>query len=358
MTDSDIVRYRLANQQICQPMFTKPAELVAWLGAVQGQDFLAAKWALGLRLPTTTETAIDQAIADRSVVRTWAMRGTLHLIAADDVRWILNLLRPRLHILSASYLRRLELDEKKLTKSYDAMTNALSGGKQLIRQELNVALAQAGIPTHDIRMNLLLVRAASDGLICCGVRRGSENTYTLLDEWIAPTKPRERDDALAELTKRYFLSHGPATLQDFVWWSGLTVAEAKAGIHSVKEQLIQEMYNKQTYWMAQHERFGYDTSLAVHLLPSFDEYLVGYKNRTAALGSLDFKQIVSAGNGIFSPVIVVDGRVAGTWKRTVQKNTVLIETNLFNALSATHQEGLDLARERYARFKELAVYGR
>jgi hypothetical protein len=353
MTESTINQYRLASHQITRSRFTKPGDLVAWFGAMQAQDFLAAKWALGLRMPGTTEETIEQTIADRSIIRTWAMRGTLHLIAADDIRWLLDLLRPRLYVACSSLLRRLELDEKTLAKSYDAMTRAMQGGKQLIRSELKDALEQVGIPTHDLRINGLLVRAAFDGLICCGVRRGSENTYTLLNEWVTATKSMERDEALAELTKRYFLSHGPATIQDFVWWSGLTVAEAKTGLSMLNSQLVQETTNGKTYWRAQQEPNFQDTSLVVHLLPSFDEYLLGYKDRSAALGALDLKQVVSAGNGIFNPILVIDGRVVGTWKRTIKKNIVSIDPTLFYPLTEEQQQAFAVTCQRYGQFKGL-----
>ncbi|NEU68454.1 winged helix DNA-binding domain-containing protein [Spirosoma agri] len=355
MTDSAINQLRMANQQISRSTFAKPSALVAWLGAVQGQDFPAAKWALGLRLPGTTETVIEQAIADRSIIRTWAMRGTLHLLAANDVHWMLALLRPRLHLLSAGYLRRYELGAATLTKSYDILVNALRDGNELVRTELKRALDAAGVPVHDLRMNLLLGRAAFDGLICCGVRRGIENTYTLLDEWVPLTKAMARDEALAELTKRYFTSHGPATLPDFVWWSGLTMAEARTGINLTKAQLIAETIDGQTYWMAQAGPVVPDAALAVYLLPSFDEYLVGYKDRRAALGALDLQQIVSAGNGIFNPVLVVDGRVVGTWKRTIKKDTVSIDTKLFYPLSEAQHEAFAQASKQYGHFKKLTT---
>ncbi|QIP14879.1 winged helix DNA-binding domain-containing protein [Spirosoma aureum] len=353
MTDSAINQHRLASHQITQSAFTKPVDVVTWFGAMQAQDFLAAKWALGLRLPGSTEGTIEQAIADRSIIRTWAMRGTLHLIAADDIRWLLNLLRPRLYVACSSLLRKLELDEKTLVKSYEAMARAMQGGKQLIRSELKDALEQVGIQTHDLRINGLLVRAAFDGLICCGVRRGSENTYTLLDEWVPATKSMGRDEALAELTKRYFMSHGPATIQDFVWWSGLTVAEAKTGLSMINAQLAQETTNGKTYWSAQQEPNFQDTSLVVHLLPSFDEYLVGYKDRSAALGALDIKQVVSTGNGIFNPILVIGGRVVGTWKRTVKKNSVSIDPTLFYPLTEKQQQAFAVTCQRYGHFKGL-----
>lgn len=355
MTDSFIRHHRLTSQAIHQPTFSNPTDVVAWFGAMQGQDFLAAKWAVGLRLPSATDLTIDAAIANRSIIRTWALRGTLHLLAASDVRWVLDLLRPRLHRLSDSYLRKLAISIADLTTSYNVMSQTLQGHRELTRSELTDALQQARI--KHIPINLLLCRAAFDGLICCGVRQGSENTYTLLDEWVPPSPTLAKDEALGELTKRYFMSHGPATLQDFVWWSGLTVGEARSGIDAVQSQLTQESINGQTYWMANQSPVTTDLSRTVHLLPSFDEYLVGYKDRSAALGSLDFNQVSSAGNGIFFPIVLINGRVVGTWKRTIKKETVSLQTNLFESLRNEHTLALTDVSKKFSRFiaKSLVV---
>lgn len=353
MTQTAIAQARLASQQISQSAAKIPAELVAWFGAVQAQDYAAANWAVGLRLPQSTTSTVERAIAEKSIIRTWTLRGTLHLMAASDVRWMLTLLRPRLYAAVGSRLRQLDLTAADLAKSRSALTSALEGGKQLTRRELSDSLERAGVQTHDTRLNHLLVCASLDGLICCGVRRGSELTYTLLDEW-APVSPQlEQDDALAELTGRYFQSHGSATLQDFMWWSGLTLAEASSGTDLIRPQLSQESIDEKKYWLSHNTPAVQATSMAVYLLPSFDEYLLGYKDRRAALGSLDFQQIVNPGNGLFKPVVVVDGRVAGTWKRTIRKDTVLIETSLFYPLTTPQQEALTNVVQQFGAYYHL-----
>ncbi|MVM38290.1 winged helix DNA-binding domain-containing protein [Spirosoma sp. HMF3257] len=283
MSDSILVQQRLINQQLAQPLFPNSADLVAWFGAMQAQDYAAAKWGIGLRLPNTTNAVIEQAIANKSIIRTWALRGTLHFIAAEDIRWMLALVRHRLESICRSHYRKLELNEAVFAKSQAAMIRALEGGQQLTRPELKAALSGAGILTHDLRLNFLLGNAAFDGLICFGNRRGNEFTFTLLDEWFPASKRIERDEALASLTSRYFTSHGPATLHDFVWWSGLTVTEAKEGLDLAKSTLFSELMNGQTYWMGS-SALTYTVPAMVHLLPSFDEYLVAYKDRRAPLG--------------------------------------------------------------------------
>ncbi|KAA9355292.1 winged helix DNA-binding domain-containing protein [Larkinella humicola] len=350
MTHSDLVQYRLHHQHLTQSWLTTPGDLVAWFGAVQGQDYAAGKWALGNRLPGSTDAGIEQAIADRTILRTWPMRGTLHFVAAADIHWILDLNQPRLQTLYASHFRRLELSEPVIAKSKAVFTKALSGGHHLTRSELKTALEQAGIPAHENRLSLLLARASYDRLLCHGVRRDKEFTFTLLDDWVPPTKPLLREEALAEWTRRYFTSHGPATLADFSWWSGLTLTDAKIGMDLIKSGFVSEVVAGQTYWMPASLPTLHDHITTAYLLPVYDEYLVAYKDRSGPLGGLDPAQIAKTGNGIFSPVIVIDGRVAGTWKRTLKKDSVWIETSLFTTLTDAQQQALSDAKERYRRF--------
>ncbi|RAK02359.1 winged helix DNA-binding protein [Larkinella arboricola] len=354
MTLSDITRYRLYNQQLTQTGFQTPAEVVSWFGAVQAQDHPASKWALGNRLPGSTDADMEQALTNRTIIRTWPMRGTLHFVAAADIHWLLNLIHPRSKATYANHLRRLELNETIIAKSHEVITKALEGGKQLKRSELKLAMEQAGIPTHDNRLGILWGQASFDRLICHGTRCGSEFTFVLLDEWVPRTKSLTRDEALAELTRRYFTSHGPATLADFSWWSSLTLTEARAGIELIKADFMSKTVEGQTYWMPSSLPDLSPAETTAFLLPVYDEYLVAYKDRSAPLDGLDLAQVAKAGNGIFSPVIVVDGRVVGTWNRKLQKNELQLETHLFTSLSDAQQQALYNATERYRRFLRVA----
>jgi hypothetical protein len=212
----DIGLTRLTHQQITGSSFTQPAEIVAGLGAMQAQDYTGALWSIGLRMTTATEQHIEQAIADRTVVRTWPMRGTLHFVASQDVRWLLPLLTPKVIAGSTGRYRQLELDDVAFARSQEVFINALQGGKQVTRDELLQQLDEAGIATTGQRGYYLLVHAAQQGLICFGVPSGKQQTFVLLDEWLPPAKPVAREEALAELTRRYFTSHGPATFMGFV----------------------------------------------------------------------------------------------------------------------------------------------
>lgn len=350
MTHSDLIRYRLHNQQLTQTILTTPGELVAWFGAVQGQEYAPAKWAIGNRLPGSTETVLEQAFADRTLIRTWPMRGTLHLVAAADIHWLLDLIHPRSQAIYANHLRRNELDETVVAKSYAVLEKALAGGKQLKRSELKVLLDEAGIPTNENRLGILFGRASYDRLICHGVRSGKEFTFALLDEWVPRTKTLTREEALAELTRRYFTSHGPATLADFSWWSSLTLTEVKAGMELVKADFRSEVVDGQTYWMPSALPDLSPSETTAFLLPVYDEYLVAYKDRSAPLGRLNAEQVAKTGNGIFAPVIVIDGRVVGTWNRKVRKNELQLETQLFCTLSGPQEQALFDAIDRYNQF--------
>jgi len=348
MTNRDIAHQRLYNQRISRADFEKPSDVIAWLGAAQGQDYLSVLWAIGLRMREASEADIEQAIADKTIVRTWPMRRTLHYVAAADIRWLLKLMEPRALATSAYGDRRLELDEATLAKSNKVLVRKLEGGNQLTRPELAAALERAGISTANYRLGHILYRASILRLICFGARRGKQLTFTLFDEWVPECKTIERDEALAELTKRYFTSHGPATLQDFIWWSGLTAADARAGLEAIKPQLIQEGIGGQTYWFPQNTRVQKDAA-KVYLLPPFDEYMVAYKDRSAALDPA-YKKLLHTGNGVFKPIVVVDGQVVGIWKREFKKNSLVIEISPFNPLTKSNQQKIARAADRYAKF--------
>jgi hypothetical protein len=350
MTPRDIAQYRLYQQQIARTRFKTPGQVVSWLGALQAQDYAAAKWAIGLRLPDATDADIEQAIAAKTIIRTWPMRGTLHFVAPEDVRWLLALLTPRIIAQTAGRYRQLELDNAVFARSKEVFARALQGGKQLTRDEMQQLLEQANISTSGQRGYHILGRSAQDGLICFGAPRGKQQTFTLLDEWAPPAKQLERDEALAELTRRYFTGHGPATIPDFVWWSGLTVTDARAGLELVKAQLSQETVNGQTYWMSPDGPLGADDGSAIYLLPSFDEYLLGYKDRTTVLEAVHAQKVTPGSNGIFYPIIVIEGRVAGTWKRTFKKDTVVIEKKPFTPLSQAQSQAITIAARRYGRY--------
>lgn len=238
LTKLEIAHRRLFNQQLTQPTFNNPADLVQWLGAVQAQDYAAAKWAVGQRLTGATDALIEQAVAAGAIIRTHILRPTWHFVAPADIRWLLALTAPRVNSLNAHYYRKLELDEAIFRQTNTVLEKALQGGKQLTRPELVAVLRQAGIEAEDLlRFGLIIMRAELDGVICSGARQGNQMTYALLEERVPPAPTLGREEALAEFARRYFTGHGPATLPDFVWWSGLTTTDARAGLKMAGAQL-------------------------------------------------------------------------------------------------------------------------
>jgi hypothetical protein len=356
MTNLDIAHQRLHNQLITRPLFEKPEEIVSWLGAVQSQDYAAAKWALGLRSQGLTDEAIEQAFTDGVILRTHVMRPTWHFVAPADIRWMLALTAPRVNALAAYYNRKLELDDVVFTCSNAALIKALQGGKQLTRPELMAALRQEGIASDDLlRFSYIIMHAELDGIICSGARRGKQFTYALLDERVPPTRTLERDEALAEFARRYFTSHGPATLQDFVWWSGLAVADAKTGLEMVTSQFIHEVIEGQMCWFSTSTPPSKDLSQTIHLLPNFDEYTVGYSDRSAVIDESDLPKFDARGS-VLNNVIVRDGRVVGTWKRTLKKDTVIVTPNLFAPLNEAETRAFVESANCYGAFLGLSVH--
>ena len=341
---------RLASQQIARHPFKRPAELVAHLGAIQAQDYPGAKWSIGLRLPGATEAEVDRAIADKSIVRTWPMRGTLHFVASADIHWMRALLTPRIIAGSARRHQQLELSVAIFAKCEKILLKALRGGKQLSREAMCALLEKNGIPASGPRAYHIPWRLAQEGVLCFGAHEGKQPTFTLLDEWAPATKSRDRDESLAELTKRYFMGHGPATLRDFVWWSGLKMSDAKAGMAMVASKLAQEKMGNETYWMSRDLPALPGHSPTAYLLPGFDEYLLGYTDRSAVLDPKHAQKICPGSNGMFIPTMVIDGRVAGTWKRAFKKSGAVITPSPFKSLSKVEKVALAAAAEPYGKF--------
>ncbi|MDH7464398.1 winged helix DNA-binding domain-containing protein [Chitinophagaceae bacterium 26-R-25] len=353
MTLSDVKYLRLHNQLISQQPYADAGDVVAALGAMQAQDYAAAKWAVGLRLPGATDEVIEAAIAQKTIVRTWALRGTLHFLAAADIHWILSLIAPRLNTLHAGHYKRLELDQAILSKSFSTIEKALRNGKQLTRTEIAAILNKKGIATNDLRVNFILLRASLDKLICFGERNGKQFTHALLDEWVPPAKPIEKAEALAMLAERYLSSHAPATLKDFVWWSGFPLTEVKAAFVMVNDKFEEKTIGGNVYWLPK-KLADVKKKPSIHLLPAFDEYLLGYADRTTVVDEKYIKHIAT-NNGIFNPTIVINGHIDGNWKRTLKKDKVLLEPNIFETISKSNQSALKTAAKRFGVFLNTPV---
>jgi ribosomal protein S18 acetylase RimI-like enzyme len=344
---------RLMNQGLVSTGFTSPAEVIAWMGVVQAQDYAGAKWALGLRIAGATDDMIERAFAEGSILRTHVLRPTWHFVTPANIRWMLDLTGPRVKASMMSYYRQHDLGDAVFAQSNDVLARALEGGKHLTRAELGAALAAAGIRADDaMRVAFMVGQAELDGVVCSGPRRGKQHTYALLAERAPNARRLGHDEALAELARRYFTSHGPATVQDYVWWSGLTSTDARTGLELVRSELVEDEIDGQTYWLSPSTPAANVAAGTTFLLPVYDEYAVAYKDRSAIL---DPAYAEASGNGIFSSPILMHGRVAGIWKRTFRKDSVVIEAEPFVPFSPAEWDAFAAAAARYGDFLGLPV---
>jgi len=324
---AQLTRLRLAAQWIARPRpGASAADVVRHLTAMQAQDFAGAQWSVALRTTTLTEKHVEAAIADRSIVRSWPMRGTLHFVAPEDLGWILGLTGERGMRAAAGRHRQLELDEADFDRAADVARERLSGARLLTRPALLKTWDDAGISTAGQRGAHLLVNLSQKGVLVFGPREGKQHTFALLDDWVTAPRRLEGDEALGELARRYFASHGPATVRDFAWWSSLTLTQARAAVVIAKPDEL--VIDDTTYYLdaaVEPARGG------VHLLPGFDEYLLGYQDRTAALTKEHFELVVPGSNGMFMSTVVVDGEVIGLWRRTVKAGGLDVTVTPFAA---------------------------
>lgn len=349
MTVSDIRELRLLNQHLASPNFTQPADIVYYMGAIQAQDYAAAKWAIAQRLKSTTDKTVEDAFNDGAIIRTHVMRPTWHFVHPNDVRWMIQLTAPRVMTIAGTHHRQHKLDHLIFSKSEKAILQAMEGGKQLTRDEIAEALQQAGVSTTEQRFIHIMMQMELIGLVCSGGRQGKQFTYTLLDERVPATKPFDRQEAIIALADRYFTSHGPATLQDYVWWSGLTITDAKMGLEAVRHKLDSAELNGNIYWFAGPKNLSKSKSPVVFLLPNYDEYIVSYKDRSAAIATADVNKADPRGT-IFNHTIVANGKVIGIWKRIIGKTKVEIELIPFQPLSKVNNAAIATAAKRYTKF--------
>jgi Winged helix DNA-binding domain len=343
----DIARLRLHSQRLAADALARPEDVVQWLGAVQAQDYAAAKWALAQRTSGIDAAGFDRLFDDGAILRTHILRPTWHFVLPADIRWMLELTAPRVHAASAYYYRTLGLDALTFARSNALLAEVLSGGRQLTRAELAQALEDGGVDASGLRLGFLLMHAELEAVVCSGARRGKKQTHTLLDDRVPKTTSLDGDEALGALAHRYFTSHGPAQLRDYCWWSGLTVTQAKLGIEHAGPRLAQRELDGKAYWFDPALDALRPVAGTLHLLPNFDEYLVAYKDRSAAL---DPSRGATTVTDVLGNVIVSDGQVIGEWRRAVAGGRVTIEAAVGAPPSTVETQALRRGCEDYGRF--------
>jgi hypothetical protein len=351
----DIAAYRLHNQHLSHNHFNQAADVVRGLGAVQAQDFAGAKWAIGLRSDGLADPDVQRAFDDGSILRTHLLRPTWHFVAAEDIRWMLALTAPRVRAQIAYMDRQLELDRAIFKKSNAVLIKVLQGGKQFTRAEIEPAFQKARIPAGGQRLGHILMHAELDAVICSGPRRGKQFTYALLEERVPAAKAISRDESLAELVKRYFFTRGPATFKDFCVWSGLTMADARNGMEMVKTQFETEIIDNQTYYLAETEPFNREKSPKAYLLPNYDEYFIGFKDRSAIAKIAEQAGVKKEDPAFLANIIILDGQVIGGWSRTLKKDGVIVEASLITMLTEEEIRAVAQAAEQLGEFLGLPV---
>lgn len=335
---------RLFNQKLLGPPFGSADEAVRGLLAVQAQDYPGAKWALGRRVAGIDESAVDELLSSGAIVRTHVMRPTWHFVHRDDIRALLELTAPRVEAVSKYYLNKTGIDAALRKKSNDTLARALAGGARQTRTQLAERLKRAKIDAEGVKLAYLLMCAELDRVVISGGLRGKQHTYALFDEVVPAGKKRKREEILVEVTERYFASHGPALAQDFAWWSGLTIGEAKKGI-AASSGLERD---GEDYLFAATDRAPPRDAKGVLLLPNYDEYLIAYKDRSAAYVPGRFE---GAEEGLLNAhFVVVDGKLAGGWRREVDKKTIRVSAKVVIPLKSAQKAALKIEAERYAKF--------
>ncbi len=356
VTAAQIANQRLFNQHLVKPTLEKASEVVALLGAVQAQDYGSAKWGLAQRTRAATDPEIEKEIAAGAIVRTHILRPTWHFVAAADISWMLALSAPRVHAANGYWYRWLEVDDALARRSRTVLTRALRDGKQLTRAQLGQALTKAKIQVKSPqRLACIVMRAELDGLICSGARQGKQFTYALLEEVVPRQRTLERDEALHELAKRYFSTRGPATADDFAWWSGLTKTDAKKAAESAGSVLQQQSIDGRLYWFPGPAHLTKPKAPIAHLLPNYDEYFIGFKDRGAFAQRLRAAGIVARTDALSGHILAIDGQIVGGWGRNFRGKKAVLRLKLLQALTAAEDRAVATAASRFADFLGMPV---
>jgi hypothetical protein len=344
---------RLRNQRITPPGPSDPAELVAWFGAVQAQEYPAARWGLGLRTHGHAgDEDVRRACDEGRILRTHVMRPTWHFVARADLRWMLELTATRVHRTTGSYQRQLGLDAATCRRAADVFAKALGDGQSLTRAELGAQLKRARIAATGARLGLLTLYAELEGIMCSGPQRDTKQTYAPLSDRAPAGRRLSREDALGELARRYLQSHAPATVRDFVWWSGLVTADARRGfeMNDAKPFAVDGV----TYWTLGEETAAAASHNAA-LLPIYDEYLVAYRDRLAVPHAWAPVADREGRMVRFQHALVIDGQVVGTWRSVRKASHATIDVVVRRRLTGREKRTVAEAAERYGRFVDARV---
>lgn len=350
MEGEEVARRRMANLRLTHDPLPSAAEVVGWLLAVQSQDHGPAIWSVGQRSAGLGVADIARAYADGAILRTHVLRPTWHYVLPADIRWLLALTRARVHALNAFMYRQEGLDDAVLLRGTALIAEALSGGRHRTRTQLQAVLADAGIALERFGLSYLCMYAELEGVICSGAPAGKQHTYALLDERAPAAPERDREEALAELARRYAASHGPVTAKDLQWWSSLPAAAVRAALAGAAPWLERTELDGIVYWESPAPPPQPVPSPTVHLVHGYDEYVVGVSESRWVLHGLGPDGRFPPGTTVPNGVLLLDTRVAGAWRRTLTRRGVTVEALLHRPFDDAEHRALVAAVERHGAF--------
>jgi hypothetical protein len=344
MNNKQIIRNRLFNQHLGNPQWKSAEEAVTHMIAMQSQEYTMAKWAIGLRTAGLTEKEVEKEFNEGKILRTHVMRPTWHFVAPADIRWLLSLTAPRIRAISKYYFRRAGLDSKLLNKTVRVLEKILRDNNFLTRTSIQQQFEKEKITAAGERLSYIMINAELDGIICSGPRQGKQFTYALLEERAAPQKKLSRPEALAQFAERYFASRGPASVNDFAYWSGLTVKDARDGAAALPPSFRELVIDNSGYFLIEKPIPAKQRS--TFLMPDYDEYGMSYKNRDAILNA----EMKVEGSTVFSHWIVINGQIAGTWQRVEKNKKIAVVPVIPSRLPATAKNAVNKAIKDYCDF--------
>ncbi len=337
MNRSELLNIRLYNQLLLSHEIGDPHEIVSWMGAMQSQALDMAKWAIGTRLENRNVKDIDEALNAGKIIRTHILRPTWHFVSAEDIHWMFDLSNPRLKPIYRSYAKTFGADESLIYRAVPVLERGLMGGKHLTKQEIGDTLLEQDIILDDGHLQLTISYAEMEGILINGRLKGNKQTFTLFEEWVPRRKTMSKEEALECLARRFFTSHGPATIDDFVWWSGLTMTQCRQAIEMIKADFICETINGRDFWMKNDVKNPPADENYALLLPPFDEFVVSYKDRSEIIDDTHYGKVMTK-NGLFSPTIILNGEIIGSWRKVTQKGSPRIELSFFEKTPKRKQD--------------------
>lgn len=337
MNRTELLNIRLYNHLLLTHEIKEPHEIVSWMGAMQSQALDMAKWAIGTRLENKNVMDINGALSTGKIIRTHILRPTWHFVSAEDIHWMFDLSSPRLRPIYRSYAKASGTDESLIYRAVPMVEKILIGGKHLTKQEIGTELVEHDLHLDDRTLQLTISYAETEGILVNGRQKGNKQTFTLLEEWIPRQKTIDKEEALECLARKFFTSHGPATIHDFIWWSGLTTTQCRMVFEMIRADFICETINGRDFWMKNDTKTPPADENYALLLPPFDEFVVSYKNRTEIIEDNHYGKVMTK-NGIFSPTIILNGEIIGSWKKVAQKKSPRIELSFFEKSSKKKQD--------------------